>query len=177
MGKIAVAPGLIFAACLIASLLGIFQDVLTYQISAEWYEKHKFFQFGIPAQYRGLSGAAMVGVLATWWMGLILSVPVLIICVFAPDWRSMARIFLISCLIVLAVTLVAELGAYGFSLATLTRAGTPDWAQSPRFDDPLGVTHVQFINATGYLAAAIGAGLAMMFALWRVIRAQHAHRK
>ena len=76
----------IILGSLIAGLYGIIHDELTYTISPEYYTKFKFEQFGlywlgenigtgktseiIPAIPR--LGVAIVGFLATWWMGLII---------------------------------------------------------------------------------------------------------
>jgi len=166
MAKLAAAPFLIAAACLMASALGVFQDLLTYRISPAWYEDWKFYQFGIPAQHHNAFGAALVGIGATWWMGLVLSVPVLGAAAFAPGRKSMAAIFLKGALLVLMLTIAAELFAYIWGLVQFDAASAPAWAQ--RFDDPVAAQRVQFINAVGYMAAAAASLIALIYVIWKV---------
>jgi hypothetical protein len=61
---------------LIAGLYGSIHDQLTYTISPEYYTKFKFYQFGLydigneAHLPHPRTAVAVVGFLATWWMGL-----------------------------------------------------------------------------------------------------------
>lgn len=81
---------ILIIAPILASLYGVIHDQLTYSISEEYYTKFKFVQFGLENWGIGRNvgtltapiiqlnnprmGAAIVGVLATWWVGLIIGV-------------------------------------------------------------------------------------------------------
>ena len=169
MNKLLLAPFLVLAACVIASCIGVVQDLLTYQISKSWYHDWKFYQFGVPAKYHGPLGAAWVGVGATWWMGVLLSVPVLLVSIFEKSARRMASTFLSAAMIVAACVILIELaeairGAWVFNLNTV-----PAWALEHYPQDSIGAARVQSINWVGYFVGApIGLLLAIVFAVRRV---------
>src|ERR1700744_4981297 len=76
MRKLATFFIIVLAAIVIASLYGVGHDQATYSISPEYYTKFKFIQFNLAdsgaAQHmtQPRSAVVMVGVKATWWMGL-----------------------------------------------------------------------------------------------------------
>ncbi|MGN6416089.1 MAG: hypothetical protein ACTHMC_01260 [Pseudobacter sp.] len=66
---------IIFLSPFIGGLYGVLHDQLTYTISPEYYTRFKFYQFGLweEGQVRAEGhrlNAAVVGFLATWWMGI-----------------------------------------------------------------------------------------------------------
>jgi hypothetical protein len=64
---------LVIIGCLLGGLYGLIHDQLTYTISNEYFTKFKFKQFGI-INLPDRIAVSFIGILATWWMGLILSV-------------------------------------------------------------------------------------------------------
>ncbi|MBI5831032.1 MAG: hypothetical protein HZB16_01810 [Armatimonadetes bacterium] len=61
-------------ACLLAGCYGALHDQLSWTLSPEYFLDNKFIQFAIPAHLHNRLGAAWVGWLATWWMGLFVGV-------------------------------------------------------------------------------------------------------
>lgn len=59
---------------LIGGFYGILHDQVTYSVSPEYFTKFKFYQFGLKIFILGDQrvGAMLVGILAAWWMGLII---------------------------------------------------------------------------------------------------------
>src|SRR5258705_1608770 len=74
MRKIGVFTTTIFVAILTAGLYGIIHDQATYSISPEYFTKFKYRQFGFEAYWFGghRQTVAVIGFLATWWMGLFI---------------------------------------------------------------------------------------------------------
>src|ERR1700759_2197923 len=76
MRKFAIFLLIIGVAIVIAAIYGVGHDQVTYSISPEYYTKYKFIQFNLAdsgaAQHmtQPRSAVVMVGVKATWWMGL-----------------------------------------------------------------------------------------------------------
>jgi hypothetical protein len=67
----------VITAVILASLYGIVHDQITYGISSEYYTKFKFYQFGLIESPNAFVSnpremAVIVGVMATWWMGLLI---------------------------------------------------------------------------------------------------------
>jgi len=75
MNKYQLLPRFVLVSMLLAGIFGALNDQISYTVSAEYYTRFKFLQFGLldealPERLR----AAMVGFLASWWMGLPLGV-------------------------------------------------------------------------------------------------------
>lgn len=79
---------------ILAGLYGIVHDQLTYTISPEYYTKFKFTQFQLAAKGQAISiperlGAAIVGFLATWWVGIPIALIFGAIALKLSDWQTM----------------------------------------------------------------------------------------
>ncbi|WP_124981228.1 hypothetical protein [Nonlabens xiamenensis] len=90
MNKIVALILILIIAPILGGIYGIAHDQLTYSISEEYYTKFKFIQFGL--EHWGLGqnigtatapeiilnnprfGTAIVGILGTWWVGLIIGI-------------------------------------------------------------------------------------------------------
>jgi hypothetical protein len=117
MAKIALFPVLLAAGCVIAGLYGALHDQVSYTVSPDYFHAFKFRQFAIPAELHNRLGAALVGWYATWWMGLFIGVPVLVVGLIMPDGRTYLTRSLIAFAVVavtaLAVGLVIERARLG----------------------------------------------------------------
>ena len=71
MRKFGVFTQTIFFAILIAGIYGIIHDQVTYTLSSEYFTKFKYQQFGFDPRELGgdRQTVAIIGFLATWWMG------------------------------------------------------------------------------------------------------------
>jgi hypothetical protein len=90
MNKFASLLLILIIAPLFGGIYGVIHDQITYSVSEEYYTKFKFIQFGLENWGLGQNigtrktpeivldnprfGAAIVGTLATWWVGLIIGV-------------------------------------------------------------------------------------------------------
>lgn len=76
MRKFGVFTSTIFIAIVVAGIYGAIHDQITYSISPEYFTKFKYQQFGFePAWFGGhRQTVAVIGFLATWWMGLFISI-------------------------------------------------------------------------------------------------------
>lgn len=132
MKKFPVFIAIIILSPLIASVYGIIHDQLTYILSPEYYIHFKFIQIGLGPAHTTYEPESMrllvtlVGIMATWWMGLPIGVLLGIAGLYLPDGKMMFRTFLRAISIVLFVTIV--LGFIGYLYGLLFLAGTdPDW--------------------------------------------------
>jgi len=103
--KLTLFPILLFAGCLIAGLYGALHNQISYTVSPEYFTAFKFHQFSIPEDLRGRIGAAIVGWRASWWMGLFIGVPVLIVGLILPGWKT----YVSRCFLAFAVVAVTAL--------------------------------------------------------------------
>jgi hypothetical protein len=128
MGKVALFPVLLFAACLTAGLYGALHNQISYTVSPDYFHAFKFHQFGIPEALRGRVGASIVGWHASWWMGLLIGVPVLLVGLILPGWEVYLRRCLIAFAVVAVTALVVGLGALVYACVTFSEAAEPgDW--------------------------------------------------
>ncbi len=83
---------ILLIAPIFGGIYGILHDQITYTISEEYYTKFKFVQFGLSEDYWAMGrnigteelpeiqlrqprlGVSVVGVMATWWVGMIIGV-------------------------------------------------------------------------------------------------------
>ena len=72
MRKFGVLSVTVFISILLAGIYGIIHDQITYSIAPEYFTKFKYQQFGFEPSWFGghRQTVAVIGFLATWWMGL-----------------------------------------------------------------------------------------------------------
>ncbi|MGL4463467.1 MAG: hypothetical protein ACRC1K_15055 [Planctomycetia bacterium] len=124
MAKLALFPVLLAAGCLIAGVYGALHNQISYTVSPDYFFAFKFHQFAIPDELRGRVGAAIVGWYASWWMGLIIGAPVLLVGLVLPDWKAYVVHGLAAFGVVVFTALVVGLGSLGYAFCTISD-GTP----------------------------------------------------
>jgi len=83
---------ILIIAPILGGVYGIIHDQITYTISNEYYSKFKFVQFGLSEDHWAMGhnigteklpeiklrqprlGALIIGILATWWVGMIIGI-------------------------------------------------------------------------------------------------------
>ncbi|HXB95333.1 MAG TPA: hypothetical protein VNU70_09250 [Puia sp.] len=170
MRKLATFFIIVLAAIVIASLYGVAHDQVTYTISPEYYTRFKFIQFNLAdsgaARHmtQPRSAVVMVGVKATWWMGLYIG---LIIGLFALIFRNPDRMFAsaIQALgIVLGIAIITgAIGGY-YGRNVLAKKGV-DWWLPNNLAHPSDFITVGSIHNFSYLGGVIGLGVALIFLL------------
>jgi hypothetical protein len=128
MAKVVLFPVLLIAACLIAGLYGALHNQISYTVAPEYFHEYKFHQFGIPPELRGRDGAAIVGWHASWWMGFLIGVPLLIVGMILPGWKAYLSRCLIAFAVVVGTALLVGLAALLYASVenkvAFDRAGT-----------------------------------------------------
>lgn len=156
---------IIILSALTGGLYGILHDQVTYTISPEYFTKFKFYQFGLKifilADQR--VGAMLVGILATWWMGLIIGL-ILGALSLLFDARQMFGQWFRSMVITIGVAVMVPVLALGVWL--IIQKVSPSPAQTvylPAFvpegitvDDTKAFTAVGVIHNFSYLGGLLG---------------------
>lgn len=168
MRKLATFLIIVLAAIVIASIYGVAHDQATYSISPEYYTKFKFIQFNLAdsgaAQHmtQPRSAVVMVGVKATWWMGLYIG---LILAAFALIFRN-ADIMFASAMQALGIILLIAIitgvlgGFYGHYV--LAKRGV-DWWLPENLVHRSDFITVGSIHNFSYLGGGIGLAVAIAF--------------
>jgi len=87
MAKIALFPLL-----MIAGLYGALHNQISYTVSPDYVHAFKFQQFDISENLQGRVGASIVGWYASWWMGLLIGVPVLLVGLILPGVENLPEL-------------------------------------------------------------------------------------
>jgi hypothetical protein len=166
-GKLPVFLLLLALAALSAALFGAVHNQLSYSVGPSYFEALKFPQFGIPPDMSARLGAALVGVQAAWWLGLLVSLPALLYGLAAvprTETYFAAGIGAIG-LVVMLATFAALLGLVGGIMADAT--GLLD----PFLTIPEGPVRTDFLRA-GFMhdAAYVAGGLGLLLAFWPMRR-------
>jgi energy-converting hydrogenase Eha subunit A len=159
---------LIFAA-VVAAVYGILHDQISYSFSSEYFTQLKFKQFGISWAYlHPRLGAAYVGALAIWWMGVLVFVVLGLFGLMFKAPKEMAFSLSKSFVIVMLVALVTGLAGlvYGYyDINGATIAENMQWVRSG-VTDPVQFVRVGYMHNASYLGGVTGliAGVAYLVA-------------
>src|SRR5262249_30608452 len=125
----------IILLCVAAAVLyGVCQDQITARVCVE------YFTVGHPPVFGGITDPTLLalswGVIATWWVGLMLGVPAAVLSRVGSrpklDWRDLRRPICVL-FVVIAITAVVA-GGFGYLTANLVEPGYPgDLRPSRRF--------------------------------------------
>jgi hypothetical protein len=159
----------VLLAIVVCAAFGALHNQVSYTVSPDYFHAFKFYQFEIAEPLRNRWGASLVGIGASWWMGvplgLILGIPTLL----QPTRRGFVLATALSIVTMLVVTVAT--GALGFALA--------DSAVEPpaRFEiyegvpvqDPAAFWRAGSMHNFSYLGAALGLvpALCVQGLVWR----------
>lgn len=167
MGKFQTFFLLLIMAGLAAALFGALHNQLSYSVGPTYFTELKFEQFGISDAMAERVGAALVGVLASWWMGPLIGLPAFVYgLVTVPSARSylaagMGGIFIV----ILLATFGALAGLLGGLFAD--NSGMIDaWMTFPEGPTRSDLLRAGFMHDASYLAGALG-GIAAFFPMRR----------
>ncbi|WP_018341666.1 hypothetical protein [Cytophaga aurantiaca] len=160
----------LFSAIVIASIYGIVHDQFTFTISPEYYTKFKFYQFGIatPGDEAIFPNArlyvALVGVMATWWMGLLIGMILGCVGLIHNNGLVMYRITLKAMLLVVLIAFVTGLIGLAYGKFYLAEAGVNWWLPSNLIDTKNFIA-VGSMHNFSYLGGLLGLIVAIVYSI------------
>jgi hypothetical protein len=166
---------LIFVAFLVASivtaaLFGAIHDQISFMVSSEYYTRFKFIQFHLadsplPDRLR----VAMVGILASWWMG----VPLGVLCGAAGFFQHtpvlMGRALAWSLLLAVAFTFTIAIFGLAYSRLQTENVALADYHG---WYVPAGITDLRsflcagYMHNSAYLGGTIAVPVVWAFLVW-----------
>lgn len=171
LGQKWLAYGLgLMVGAILGGCYGALHNQLSFTLAPEYFTAFKFKQFGLPWAYaQPRLGAAWVGVLASWWMGLILAVALGLAVLRAHSASLMLRLLAQSFALVMLVAL--GVGLWGFwsgvqQVTPTTIAHYSNWVASG-VADPVAFVRVGFMHNAGYAGGALGLAVGLVYVLWR----------
>ncbi|HET6879983.1 MAG TPA: hypothetical protein VFI31_07500 [Pirellulales bacterium] len=162
--KLVVFGLFVVLAVVVSGLYGTVHDQLSYTVSPEYFTKFKFQQFGLASSpLADRVRAAVIGFLASWWMGVPLGVLVGAAGFIHRDAGQMLRVSLWSMLAALIFTLLFSLGGliYGY-----LQTSQIDLADYRGWFIPADVTHLRRFLCVGYMhnSSYLGGALSIVVA-------------
>jgi hypothetical protein len=164
MRKFGVFSITVFLTVVIAGLYGIAHDEITYSISHEYFTKFKYIQFDInPTNLlTDREAVAIIGFLATWWVGLIIGIVLASVALIYPDHVSMRKAVMSAILIVFITAILFGFFGYLQGKYYLTRTGV-DWWLPANLEHKNDFIIVGSIHNFSYLGGAAGLTLALIY--------------
>jgi hypothetical protein len=150
-----------------AGIYGFLHDQISYTVSPEYFTQFKFHQFDIPDSLHNRIGAGIVGIKATWWMGLVIGIILIPLGLMIPKWNNylnvMLRTFVYVTLIALIIGIIALIyGLINFKIYNLPKS---------LFSVPNGVKDIVKFTVVGNMHnfSYIGGIVGMIFGIIYII--------
>lgn len=164
MKRLRCCPILLLFGCLLSGVYGAAHDQISYTVSPEYFHRFKFHQFAIDPMFHNRLGAGIVGFLASWWMGLLIGVPVLGVGLCLPELRLMIVTCLKAFVIVAVVALAVALGGLLFAFRTIDAENLPVFMMRfPLVQDTANFARVGVMHNFSYLGGFIGMVVACIY--------------
>lgn len=154
--KFALYPFLMAAACIVAGIYGALHDQVSYTVSPDYFFFLKFDQFAIADDLRNRIGASIVGWYASWWMGLLISVPVLSVGLLLPDWKAYVRHCLLAFVVVALTALVVGLSGLAYGCLSISQTSLPGFRYPEGVTDRAAFARVGVMHRFSYLGGEVG---------------------
>lgn len=164
--KIALFPMLLFVACICAGLYGAVHNQISYTVSPDYFYAFKFKQFGVPIDLQGRYGAAIVGWRASWWMGLLVGIPVLLVGLVLPTWKMYLSRCLLAIVVVVSTTLLVGLAALVVAFITLSDTNLPAYWYPEQVADKVAFARAGTMHNFSYLGGFLGIFTGSVYLLW-----------
>ena len=171
MNKLIALILLLIIAPILGGAYGIVHDQITYTISNEYYSKFKFIQFGLNNWGMGENigtettpeiklnnpriGAAIVGFLATWWVGMIIGIILGLIGLIHRNGKEMFKITMRATLITIGIALIVWIIGLIYGKLFLA-SNPPNWFLPENLINRTNFIMVGSMHNFSYLGGLIG---------------------
>lgn len=160
-------------AAVLAGIYGIIHNQISYTISSEYFTHFKFIQFNVPWAYSyPRLGAAYVGFLATWWMGILVFIPLGWFGFIFPNTQQMAiqlmRAFLVVAATALSTGLLGLAYAY-FQVNSTSIHHYVHWLRDG-ISHPIPFIRVGFMHNCSYFGGVTGLLAGIVYLLIAKVR-------
>lgn len=157
----------IVALCIAAAMIyGLIHDQITARLCIEYFTvAHPPVVISDSPTVQGL----VWGVLATWWVGFMLGVPLAIVSLTGdyPPWTAKRLVRPVGILLIAMGVCAASAGLAGFLLASSGRISiSPGWADAIAPEQHVKFVAVAWTHNASYLSGFIG-GFVLIFHVWK----------
>lgn len=155
---------------LLGSIYGIVHDQVTYTISPEYYTKFKFHQFGLTDMEgeallpNPRTVVAVVGIMATWWMGLLIGIVLTLVGLKQINGALMFQTTLKAMILTIIIALLTGLIGLCYG-STLSKADVANWHLPSNLVDYQNFIKVGSMHNFSYIGGAIGLIISIFYSL------------
>ena len=176
MRKLGVFSISVFITIIIAGLYGILHDQVTYSISHEYFTKFKYRQFGFDQNMWGghRQTVAAIGFLATWWMGLFISIMIGLLGLVFKDHIGMKKSIIKAIMIVFITSISFAFSGYLWGKYHLVKTGV-NWWMPDNLNNKNDFIIVGSIHNFSYLGGITGLVFAIIFMLMKIRNSRNKH--
>lgn len=169
---------IVLLAPFLGGIYGIVHDQITYTISNEYYTKFKFIQFGLSEWGGGINigtakqpeiqlinprlGVAIVGFMATWWVGLFIGIILGLVGFIYSDGKKMLRMTLWAILLTICVALITGFLGLFYGKCILVN-DPPNWFFPSNLIDQKNFIMVGAMHNFSYLGGMFGLLVSVIF--------------
>jgi hypothetical protein len=139
-----------------AGVYGFLHDQLSYTVSPEYFTKLKFGQFNIPESMHNRIGAGIVGIKATWWMGLVIGIIIIPIGLMIPNWKNYLRVSIGTFMYITATALLIGVIALVYGLINYNINNLPHFNIPNGVEDKIKFCVVGNMHNFSYLGGLFG---------------------
>lgn len=177
MHKLVFFPVLLVAGCVIAAAYGAVHNQISYTVSPEFFHLDLFNRCMTPIEFHNRAGASLVGVFTSWWMGLVIGLPVLLVALILPGWKAYVQHSLIAFGVAAVTALLIGLAALLVFSLVLTPATVGGFRFPPGVTDEVAFARAGMMHNFGYLGGGVGILLAVAYLIVVRVRMGRANRR
>jgi hypothetical protein len=171
--KFAVFVLLFIIICCMAGIYGILHDQTSYTVSPEYFTCLKFQQFDIPDSLHNRTGAGIVGIKATWWMGLIIGIVIIPVGLIIPGWKKYLKVMLQTFICVCGTALLTGIDALIYGLVNYNENNLPNFSIPNDVVDRISFSVVGNMHNFSYLGGIIGMVVGIIFIIVMKIKIRY----
>lgn len=167
MKRVGALLATLVALPLIAGLYGALHDQLSFTIAPEYFTRFKYDQFGVEPQWFGGHRAtvAVIGFLATWWVGLLMALFIAPLGLMFKEPARMRQEIMRATALTMGIAALSGLVGltYGWSLDRVPSG----WYLPEGLADPQVFLAVGGLHNFGYAGGVLGLCAAVTVMVWR----------
>ncbi|MEO0379253.1 MAG: hypothetical protein AAF252_03235 [Pseudomonadota bacterium] len=167
MVKVLMFPALMVFSCLLAAFYGALHNQISYSVAPGYFHEFKFLQFAVAPELQNRVGAALVGVRASWWMGIVIGIPVYLAALFVQGTSAFIKAYVLAASVVVAVTFVMGVGALMIAEMTFAPDILPVWMEGRQVKDPVAFAKAGSMHNNSYLGGLVGLLVGLVVLVWR----------
>lgn len=162
--KLLIAPFLLVFACLIAGLFSAIYWPIAGAISPE------FFAQSIkgPKTDYSFTDMAIIGFSRSFYLGVPIGTPALLICLLAKTCRKYIQIFVSASLIVALTSLVLGLAGLAYAMISVSDTNLPEYLSRYILEQPTDFARAVLFRDFFYIGRWIGSILALAYVIWKL---------